>query len=130
MSSNKEFFSFETFIIVMLVTMVSVTVAALVKSAADDANTLKVDSEIKRTYMQWAKDNGQKGKDSVNEYLRCLKYGGNKHEVGNWFPDKKDCLLINKDKGFVEQMTTNIRSLDVSDKYKKEVIGELDITKK
>lgn len=126
MGSKKEFFSFEAFIGVMLVVMVSVTAAVLLKSAKDDNNTLKVDREIKRTYMQWIKDHGQKGRDSVDEYLRCLKYGGNKHEIGNRFPDKKDCLIMNKDKAFIEQMTTNIRSLDVADEYKIEVVGELE----
>lgn len=123
MSVKRDFLSFESFIIIMLVTMVLVTVAIIIKSAIDDSKALKVDNEIRRTYMQWAEEHGQKGKDSVNEYLKCLKYGGNEHEVGNWFPEKKDCLLLNKDKAFVERMVTNIRSIDVPESYKEEVIG-------
>lgn len=125
MVAKKDFFSFEFCVIFMVAAMVFVTVCIIVKSAVDDANTLKVDGEIKRTYLQWAKDHGQQGRDSVDEYLKCLKFNGDEREVGNWLPDKKDCLLLNKDKDFVQQVVTNIKSLDVPNKNKMDAIGEM-----
>lgn len=124
MGLKKDFFSYEGFVLFAVAFLLILTISAISKSIVDNVNETKIDKEIKRTYMQWADNHGVQGKKTVDDYLMCLKYNGNKREVGNWFPDKKDCLFLSKDKEFIKQVVTNIKSLDVSEDYKMSAIGK------